>query len=295
MPSSRLVYFRKNWLKALLVILVIGETSVLTEVEAVIWSHSLVYGSVQYGCRSLVGSRTSNGATVNITDARWIVFGCPNGSAVKVAPGPFTCIFCAHESPYATIIPTFTASPGVLGIFAVYDPPWDCPGQNPTIPFNRSPLVSGVSVFYAQNDLYYCVIVNSSVNTIEPFSVEWSTGPQTHPYVMPTVSLSAPSVTVTHGQNATFPLTVKSLHGFHGNVTFHLGGGLYAFLSPRSILIKAEGSNSTTVTVETIGYTPGSYYVEPVADPVYGLQFYGDYSGSPLYEGNSTTIPITIT
>ncbi len=258
------------------------------------WSHSYVYGSVQYGCKTLVGSRASNGSTVNITNVRWMVFGCPGGPAVTVAPGPFTCFFCAHEPPFATLIPNFTASPGVLGIFAVSDPQWDCPGQNPTIPFNRTPLVSGRSLIYFDHDIDYCVVLNSSVKTISPFGIQWSTGPQT-PYTMPSVGFSAPSVSVSHGQNATFLLTLRSLHGFRGNVTFSLGGGLYAWLNPRSVLVGSGGSNSTTVTIETTGLSPGSYSVQPIADPVYGLQFYGDYSGSPLYQGNSTTIPISVT
>jgi hypothetical protein len=211
-----------------------------------------------------------------------------------VAPGPFTCFFCAHENPYATLIPNFTASPGVLGIFAIYNPIDECPGMNPTMPFNRSPLISGVSLIYSQSSLDYCVIVNASVKTISSFSLEWSTGPQT-PHTMPSVGFSAPRVSVSHGQNATFLLTLRSLHGFRGNVTFSLGGGLYAWLNPRSVLVKSGGSNSTTVTIETTGLSPGSYYVRPVADPVYSLQFYGDYSGSPLNQGNSTTIPISVT
>jgi hypothetical protein len=295
MASSFRHSFRKSWLKVLLVILVIAEASVFTGLEAIAWSHSYVYGSVQYGCKTLVGSRASNGSTVNITNVHWMVFGCPGGSAVTVAPGPFTCFFCAHEPPYATLIPNFTASPGVLGIFAIYDPIDECPGPNPTMPFNRSPLISGVSLIYSQSSLDYCVIVNASVKTISSFSLEWSTGPQTPPYTMPSVGFSAPSVSVNHGQNATFLLTLRSLHGFRGNVTFSLGGGLYAWLNPRSVLVKSGGSNSTTVTIETTGLSPGSYYVRPVADPVYGLQFYGDYSGSPLYQGNSTTIPISVT
>ncbi len=297
MPSSRLASLRKNWLTAILLILVIGEASALAEIETVTLSRYLAYGSFQYGCTTLEGSPASNAATVNITNVRWIVFQCPNGSALIVHPAP--CFFCAKGPLDIGLTPTFTPPPGVLGIFIVDDPMWNCPGQNPTMPFNRSPLVSGVSTFYVQytdRGPDYCVILNSSVKTIEPFSVQWSTGPPTPAYMMPTVSFSAPSVTVAHGQNATFQLTLKSEHGFHGNVTFKYGGGLFAFLDPPSLMIKTDGSNSTTVTVETTSYTPpGSYYVEPIADPTYGLQFYGDYSGSPLYQGNSTKIPITVT
>ncbi len=280
---------------ALLLILVISETSALTEIGTATWSRALTYGSFQYGCSTLVGSPASNGATVNITNVRWMVFQCPNASALIVHPAP--CFFCSRGPLSIGITPTFTPPPGVLGIFIVDDPSNSCPGQDPTS--HHLPLVSGVSTFYVQYTSRgpdYCVILNSSVKTIEPFSVQWSTGPPTPPYVMPTVSFSAPSVTVAHGQNATFQLTLKSEHGFHGNVTFEGGGGFPFFLNPRSLLIKADGSNSTTVTVETTSYTPpGSYYVWPVADPVYGLQFYGDYSGSPTYQGNSTKIPITIT
>src|SRR5436189_171967 len=90
-----------------------------------------------------------------------------------------------------------------------------------------------------ESSLDYCVIINASVKTISSFSLEWSTGPRTPPYTMPSVGFSAPSVSVSHGQNATFPLTLRSLHGFRGNVTFSLGGGLYAWLNPRSVLVKS--------------------------------------------------------
>lgn len=248
--SSFPASLRTRWLKVLLVIIVIAQATVLTGLEALASSHSYVYGSVQYGCKTLLGSKVSNGATLNITNVHWMLFSCPDGPAVNVVPGPYTCFFCAHELPYATLIPSFTASPGVLGIFAIYDPIDECPGPNPTTLFNRSPIVSGVSLFYDQRSLDYCVVVNASAETIDSFSLEWSTGPQTPSYTLPSVGFLAPSVSVSHGQNATFPLTSTSLHGFHGNVTFSFGVGLYAWLRPNSLLIKSGGSNSTTVTIE---------------------------------------------
>jgi hypothetical protein len=302
---SFLAFLRKNRVKAVLLVLVIVETSAITGVEALAWSHYAEYGNVQYGCSTLVGSNASNPATVNITNVHWMVFGCPNGPAVKVAPGPLTCFFCAHEPPYASITPTFTPPLGIVGIFAVSDPQWDCPGQNPTIPFNRIPLVSGRSLIYFDHDIDYCVVLNSSVKTISPFSIEWSTGPPQGSYTMPSVMLFAPNATALQGQNATFALTLSSQHGFAGNVT--LTGGISQLyqnktffadilFKSRSLILKPGSFNSTTVIVwPASSQAPGTYTLEFYADPVYNLSFYGDYAGSATRTGGSTTIQFTIT
>lgn len=303
MPSNLLDSLRKNRLGALLLILVVVEGSLLTGVEAVAWSHYAEYGSVQYGCSTLVGSKASNPATVNVTNVRWMVFGCPNGSAVSVALGPLTCFFCAHEPNYASITPSFNPPPGVLGIFAVADTP-DCPGQNPTMPFNRTPLVSGRSIIYFQTDIYYCVILNSAVKTINPFSIEWSAGPPKGSYTMPSVGLFAPNLTAINGQNAAFTLTLSSQHGFEGNVTlqsatpsrnqttFYFADILFR---SKSLTLKPGGLNSTTVTILPSGsQAPGTYSLQLFAEPVYGLSTYGDYAGSTTRSGGSTTIQLTI-
>ena len=304
MRSSFLDYARKDRLSACLLIIIILEAFVLIDVEVVAWSNFAEYGSVRYGCSSLIGSNASNPATVNATDVRWMVFGCPNGSAISVTPGSLTCFFCAHEPPYASITPTFDPPHGVLGIFAVSDPQWDCPGQNPTIPFNRTPLVSGHSIIYFQTDIDYCVVLNSAVKTISPFTIEWSAGPLGS-YTMPSVSLSAPNLTAKNGQNVTFTLTLSSQNEFEGNVTLQAAipsanQTSYYFadilFQSRNLTLKPGGVNSTIVTIWPTGsQATGTYSLQLNADPVYGLSSYGDYGGSATRWGGSTTITLTVT
>lgn len=302
MPSSHLTFFRKNRVIVVLLILVIVETSALTGVEALAWSHYAEYGSVQYGCSTLAGSKASNPATVNVTDVRWMLVGCPSGSAVYVTPGPLTCFFCAHEPPYASITPSFTPPSGVLGIFAV-STPWDCPGQNPTMLFNRTPLESGRSLIYVEHNIDYCVVLNSSVKSISPFSIEWSAGPLQGPG-LPSVGLSAPNVATPQGQNVTITLSLSSQNGFAGKVTPR-GYMVQRFLNQTyypeilfksdTLTLKPGGQNSTTVTIWLFGtYTPATYWVQFFADPVYNLSSYGDYAGSATRLGGSTIMQLTI-
>lgn len=276
--------------------------SALTSVEAIAWFHYEEYGSVQYGCSTLVGSSASNPQTVDVTDVRWMLFGCPGGSAVSVAPGPLTCFFCAAEPPYASITPTFTPPVGVLGIFAVSNPQWDCPGQNPTT--LRIPLVSGRSLAYVDRDIDYCVVLNSSVKNISPFSIEWSAGPL-QGSGLPSVGLSVPNAATPQGQNVTTTLSLSSQNGFAGRVTLS-GYMIQRFLNQTyypqilfksdSLTLKPEGQNSTTVTIRLFGtYTPATYWVQLSVDPVFNLNSYGDYAGSATRLGGSTDMQLTIT
>lgn len=301
MLLSRFVFFRKNRVIAGLVILVIGMASVLTSVEALAWFHYEEYGSVQYGCNTLAGSKASNPSTVNVTDVRWMLFECPGGSAAYVTPGPLTCFFCAHEPNYASITPHFTPPAGVLGIFAVSDPQWDCPGQNPTT--LHIPLVSGWSQPYVDRNIDYCVVLNSSVKSISPFSIEWSAGPL-QGSALPSVGVSAPNASTPQGQNVTTTLSLSSQNGFAGKVTLS-GYMIQRFLNQTyypqilfksdSLTLKPGGQNSTTVTIRLFGtYTPATYWVQFSAGPIFNLSSYGDYAGSATRLGGSTDMQLTI-
>jgi hypothetical protein len=285
----------------LLLIVLIAETSVVMTQRISSAIQSISYGTFSYGCRDLQASPASNGATINDTTVRWEQFTCPKGHALRVAPASFDC----HDFGWvrcATMTPTFIPPHGLLGIYAVGDLIDSCPGPNPSLPLKGPPLISGVPIHYGYTVMDYCAVVSRAVGSIDPFSIEWSTGPY-RPYVIPSVGMSAPSMTVARGQNATFTLTLTSLRGFEGNVSFTrigsvqpymLYGGVY--IKPSSVIVPAGGSKSTTVTIQIPTTQPPAQYTIPVyGDAEYGLQFYGDYSGSPTREGNSTNIQLTIT
>jgi hypothetical protein len=284
-------------------ILIIAEACFVVGVAGPVYWRMNEYSTFQYGCKDLVGSKVSNGATVNDTTVRWEQFTCPNGHALTGIHNGF-----GDHAPYpndAVLIPSFTPPSGLLGLFAVYDLGDSCPGSNPSFSWSKGPpLVSGVPIAYSATVMDYCAVVKGSAAEVSSFSLEWSTGPYAL-YVEPSVLLSAPNATVARGHNATVILTVTSLHGFDGNLSFtHIGfaypstgpwsGNLW--VNPKSLMVRAGGSNSTVVTGEAYQNLPaGTWNVRLYADAEYGLRFYGDYSGSATRTGNSTIIKITVT
>ncbi len=290
-------------MKALLLTLVVLETSLFAGFAGFSYWRVIEYSSFQYGCKDLVASKASNGATVNDTTVRWEQITCPNNHALTGIHWGF-----GDHTPYpnwAVLIPIFTAPPGLLGLFAVSDLADSCPGPNPSVSWSKGPpLVSGVSIEYPATFMDYCAVVSGSAGMISPFSLQWSAGPYS-PYVEPTVLLSAPSVTVARGHNATFTLMMTSLHGFDGNVSFTHIGFVYPSTGPwsgnlwfsqRSLIVRAGGSNSTVVTVQAYQNSPaGTWNVQLYGDAEYRLRFYGDYSGSATSIGSSTVMQITMT
>lgn len=234
---------------------------------------------------------------------RWVLFTCPNGPALIINPG-----FNAgtREPPYAMILPTFTPPPGLLGIYTIvpgakcFHPDLEISGY-----YNPPPLISGASEYTTDTGLNYCAVLTGPAGTLNGFKINWSTGLGKQFTVSSSMELSAPNTAVMHGQNATFKLTLTSLNGFSGNVSFHLGVVQQSinksftpsiYLNPRTLLLKAGGSNSTIVIVQTSPVQPaGKYSMQFYAIPVYGLRFYGDYLATPTYVGNSTSIQVEVT
>jgi hypothetical protein len=108
-------------------------------------------------------------------------------------------------------------------------------------------------------------------------------------------------VTVAHGGTAMFTMTLTSKNQFSGNLSFIVstvnGNGVFApvlSFNPRSVILKANGSNSTRVTIQTTPSTSsGPWYAYVDATPVYGLNYYGGYGYA--YSSYQTTVLVYVT
>jgi hypothetical protein len=174
-------------------------------------------------------------------------------------------------------------------------------------------LASGVSEVYGPFgfnafDLDYCAVTTVSTGTMEGFSLQWSLG---YGGVGSWFRSSVPSnVTVAHGGSATFTMTLTSYNQFSGNLSFATGqvSDPYAAMpatpptlsfSPRSVILKADGSNSTLVTIRASANTAlGSWQAQVLTTPVYGLWNYGGFSifaGTIEYSSYLTSMIVYVT
>jgi hypothetical protein len=138
---------------------------------------------------------------------------------------------------------------------------------------SRIILTSGMVVglgggYYGQQrtNYDYCAAV-SPTGPVGGFTIRWSLG-QFPPYSPPTplfkISISPAAITLPAGQNGSSTVFVMSLGKFNGTVSFSGGfdsrfpdpmGYPELFFQPANVLVKAGGSNSTTVTVVTFSNT----------------------------------------
>ena len=295
--SGFVVTFRRHRLKGALLALVIVESSLLPILVLERYVQTANYGSFQYGCPSLQVSSVSNDSLV-----RWVRLACPNGPAVIMSPG-----YCGvRENPCTHVFPIFTPPRGLLGLYTVDH-------ANPACPDNSHPytgylLVTGVGEVYGPFgfdafDLDYCAVTAVSAGTMEGFSLQWSQG---FGGVSPSFRSSVPSnVTVAHGGTATFTMALTSYNRFSGNMSFATGQvsnpntpfpptpPTLSF-SPKSVILKAGGSNSTLVTIHASSNTAlGSWQAQVFTTPVYGLWYYGGFTPAPYAYANGYSSYLT--
>src|SRR5712691_10515422 len=273
---------RKYWLRTILVVLIVGEFSLIFTESAQMFTTAYNYGTVHYGCPNLQGSIVRNDSTV-----RWVFLTCPNGPALVDTP---SSPGWAHGLPPAILLPTFAPPPGLLGIYTIGPSYGKCPNPDQGNPGISPPMISGVSVVAFDTGLNYCAALTGPAGTLSGFIIHWTVG-NGRPYtVSNSMELFAPDVTVARGQNATLRLTVKSLQSFSENVSFQVGFPLNTannvftpstYFKPLTLLLGPGSSNSTLVTLQVSpAQPPGNYQMTFTGVPVYGLRFYGDYQAT---------------
>ena len=295
--------FRWNWVKWVLLVVLIVESSLLlgVNVQRYVGGYFQAYqfGGFQYGCSNLQASTVSNDSLI-----RWVRLTCPNGPAVRMLPNGDCGV---KENPCAHVIPTYTSPRGLLGLYAIDH-------ANPACPDNSHPyagylLISGVGQVYGSwgfgaTDIDYCAVTKASGGTVDGFSLQWTLGETTTLPPSFHSSVSASNVTVAHGGTAMFTMTVTSKNQFFGNLSFIEGrvinaNGASAFpptlsFNPQSVILKGDSTNSTVVTIQASSYTSlGRWFAYVDITPVYGVNYYGGY-GYP-YSSYQTTVEVYVT
>ena len=301
MLSGLMTGFRWNWVKWVLLVMLIVESSLLLglNVQRYVGGYVRAYqfGGFQYGCSNLQASTVSNDSLI-----RWVRLTCPNRPAVRMLPNGDCGV---KENPCAHVIPTYSSPRGLLGLYAVDHADPACPDN--LHPYAGYLLNSGVGQVYGSwgfgaTDIDYCAVTQASGGTMEAFSLQWSLGTTTTLPPSFQSSVSASNVTVAHGGTAMFTMTLTSKNQFSGNLSFvedrviQVNGALPPTLSfnPQSVILRADGSSSTTVTIDAWPYTTlGPWYAYVDITPVYGLNYYGGY-GYP-YSSYQTTVEVDVT
>ena len=290
--------FRRHWLKGVLLALLVVESCFLLVLNVERLFQSYEFGSFQYGCSSLQASMISSDSWI-----RWVRLSCPNGApAVRMFPTAYCGV---REPPCARVIPTYTSPGGLLGLYAVDH-------ANPACPDNSHPyagylLINGVGQVYGSwgfgaTDIDYCAVTKASDGTMDGFNLRWSLGETTRLPPSFHSSVSASNVTVVHGGTAMFTMTVTNKNQFSGNLSFiedrviQVNGAFPPIFSfnPQSVILKADRTNSTTVTIHASSYTTfGPWFAYVDITPVYGVNYYGGY-GYP-YSSYQTTVEVYVT
>jgi len=291
--SSFVVKSRQHWTGAVLLAIVIVESTVLLVIVGANFVANERYGGFQYGCPTLLATPVSSNSSV-----RWTRLGCLNGPALTLSRSALDC--ATRENPCTLIVPTFTPPDGLLALYTV-DHSVSCPDDlHPSL---GAFMWSGVSELYGWGNqatgLDYCAVTRTTVGTLAGFSVQWSLGPGNAqiPFIAPRAPVN---VTVARGGTAMFVMNVTSRYSFDGIVSFTTGqvlrggGGLFPpsfSFSPQSVRLRPGGSNSTTVTVQVSQNTStGSWYACLNVAPVIGLNHYGDFGLASSTYGASTVI-----
>src|SRR5438094_300278 len=110
--SRILARFRRPWLAALFLGVVVVESSLLLVLVVGNFASSARYGGFQYGCPTLQATPVSTNSSV-----RWTRLGCPNGPALVLSHSMFDC--ATRENSCTLIVPTFTPPDGLLALFTV--------------------------------------------------------------------------------------------------------------------------------------------------------------------------------
>jgi len=246
----------KRWLIPLLVILIIV-LAVETAILVIIVSQSVFGGRqvfpgislfrlVAPGCPTLVWSVEST-----TSSNQSILFRCAKGAALLVSdPLDFSISFEKNPySPVVGVIPTFSLPRGYLALSLT--------SQSCSSGAQFIPLKSGQEIGLGgySSSYNYCAVTDNSVSQVDSFTIDWSNG--TPPIFRPapfTMIVSPTTETVPSGRTANYTITLASLGGWTGNVTVGLRGGYtlgLGYVSPPSLVLKAGGSNNTTLRQPT--------------------------------------------
>ena len=274
----------------ILLVTVIVESSLLVAFSVSPILTRYLYGDFTYGCPVLQSKLSYNDSLV-----RWFILTCPNGPAISLIPGSDTC--GTHEPTCTRIYPTFTAPPGLLGLYLYDHGSANCPSTYSGNPTGMTPLENRTDLLYYHidhpTDLDYCAVVKRSTGTINGFTVNWTAGEGRGGHDN-RVTASVTNATIAIGNSATLTLRVMNQYNF--DVTLHFAKGMtwltpnynYTFagisFNPPTVTLKGGSSNSTLVTVSTSpSQLPGNYEIGLDANPIYGLRFYGDYAATASY------------
>ncbi len=256
---------RKKWLAPLLVILIIV-LAIETTILVIIISQSVfggrqilpgisIFRLVGPGCQTLVSSVEST-----TSSNRSILFTCPNTSgnanrALIIFGSPIENFFSSSGkdlfSPVVAANPTFSLPRGYLALSLTSQ---SCSSHD----LGLIPLKSGKEIGIGGNtpSYNYCGVIDNSVSKVDSFAIDWSNA--TLPISRPapfTMSVSPTTETVPTGGTANYTITLASLNGWTGNVTVGLVGGytlgLPDSVNPPILVLKAGGSNVTTLTTPT--------------------------------------------
>lgn len=247
--------FQKKWFIAFLLTLLIIETAILITIIFQTYSSRQIFPGLspfhvfQPQCSTLTAETTSQGA-----ENRTVVFTCQGRAALAIKVG-FQLI-PERSAPVAVVIPTFSFPPGYLKLYlANYGS--GCSSEYATLESGEAMAVGGTWGGYN-----YCAVIDSGMEgRINGFTIVWSPGepPRYRPAPFD-LSASPSEVTISAGQTARATITATSRDGWSGNLTFHgqgltieskSGGPTTWSFSPSSILVKADGSNSTIMSVMT--------------------------------------------
>src|SRR5207247_1896294 len=173
-------------------------------------------------------------------------------------------------SPRFAVVPTFSLPRGYLTLSLTSQ---SCFGGPQIIPLKTGQEI-GVGGYSSSYN--YCAVIDNSVSKVSGFTIDWSLG--TPPVFRPApfvVTVTPSTATISAGQTANYTITVSSLKGWTGNVSFYgyMGGGVpnrtggpISFdLIPPTLLLKPDESNHTALSVPTRQCTTAGDYCTPAA------------------------------
>ena len=253
-----------RWVIPVIVVLVIAlaiETAVLFFIIESGFGGSQTFPRiVQAGCSTLTSTTVFSTPTT-----RTLLFQCPGvGSNSKALIINAECTSCPIDSnPYYQLYrttPTFALPTAYLVLWLTASVCSDTtPAASPVT--GQTPLTSGEDIvvggYYTSYN--YCAVVDNTVSHLPSFTIEWSPG--TPPVYRPapfTIAASPQSMTIRSGDTGNFTVTLSSLRAWTGNVTIDVPARLDCncppYTTPSSTLVKAGGSNTTTLSLPTCEY-----------------------------------------
>ena len=253
--------FQKKWFIALLLALLIIETSILIAIIFQTYSNRQIFPGLspfhvfQPQCSTLTAETTSQGA-----ENRTVVFTCQRLAALAIKVG-FQLI-PERSAPVAVVVPTFSLSPGYLKLYLT-NAVSGCSSEYATLKSGEAVAVGG-----SWGGYNYCAVIdNRMAGRIDGFAIEWSPGEPSRYRPAPFELATSPSdITISAGQTAKVTITATSRGGWAGNLSFRgqgltieskSGGPTTWSFSPSSVLVKADGSNSTVLSILTNPCTLG--------------------------------------